>query len=589
MSRIVRSGLLKNLRRRPCTPEATQQTIGQIGEALDDIERAPIVLFDGAIPPGALALYNERTAANPDIGAAAVHFALALGMDAENFVAPAAGNKWVGWLRGRRCADENGNHPEVDPVWFRIHGRDGYEVEVPAGSVLAYTISSQGTRVVASGYDKRSIGSGLDATYSHNGSTVGQEPELNFIDTDSIEWTVTHNGGANRVDIEADAILPPSTEPTYPLTLYFKADHQWSLNGYVEGKLLTGRGGATTGGTVRAYFSPAHFTEPSLPNVIKGQEIQVAYDSDGELAVTDPKAYGPTLGSVDWQTRDPQAGGYLILEGGTIDLDGATGGTFTLTYDGQTTGAIAYDALAATVQTALEGLGNIGAGNISVSGSPGEWGYAFQGALNPMQPPLVIDGTNLTDPGDDYGVTGLNLSGWGPMNGVWNSALTYNGSGIEWETDGSGGSAHPELGPVYLVPRMDTPGNILKPVGTGLLAHDHTLSIDLAAVTVGDHDFQHIHKTAVTCGTPTLDSGASFFNVVSWEHTHGDNRYSGPPLEYNVGGGHAEGDHTAKTTLSHSVSDHSHTGDTTSVYQRVHYKTLIPLERVDNSYEKLGV
>ena len=35
---------------------------------------------------------------------------------------------------------------------------------------------------------------------------------------------------------------------------------------------------------------------------------------------------------------------------------GATGGTFTLTFDGQTTAAIAWDASAATVETALEAL-----------------------------------------------------------------------------------------------------------------------------------------------------------------------------------------------------------------------------------------
>lgn len=47
-----------------------------------------------------------------------------------------------------------------------------------------------------------------------------------------------------------------------------------------------------------------------------------------------------------------------------------TGGTFTLTYDGQTTGAIAYNASAATVDTALEALSNIGAGDVAVTGGP---------------------------------------------------------------------------------------------------------------------------------------------------------------------------------------------------------------------------
>ena len=47
-----------------------------------------------------------------------------------------------------------------------------------------------------------------------------------------------------------------------------------------------------------------------------------------------------------------------------------TGGTFTLTYSGQTTGAIAYNATAATVQAALVALSNIGPGDVAVTGGP---------------------------------------------------------------------------------------------------------------------------------------------------------------------------------------------------------------------------
>lgn len=49
---------------------------------------------------------------------------------------------------------------------------------------------------------------------------------------------------------------------------------------------------------------------------------------------------------------------------------GPTGGTYTLTYSGQTTAGIAYDATAAAVRSALEALSNIGAGNVSTSGGP---------------------------------------------------------------------------------------------------------------------------------------------------------------------------------------------------------------------------
>lgn len=55
----------------------------------------------------------------------------------------------------------------------------------------------------------------------------------------------------------------------------------------------------------------------------------------------------------------------------TITLTNATGGTFTLTFAGATTSALAYNATAATVQTALQALATVGSGNLTVSGSAG--------------------------------------------------------------------------------------------------------------------------------------------------------------------------------------------------------------------------
>ena len=67
----------------------------------------------------------------------------------------------------------------------------------------------------------------------------------------------------------------------------------------------------------------------------------------------------------------------------TLTVTGApTGGTFTVTYSGQTTGTSAYNASAATVQTALEGLSNIAAGEAVVTGSAGgPWTVTFAGTL----------------------------------------------------------------------------------------------------------------------------------------------------------------------------------------------------------------
>ncbi len=55
----------------------------------------------------------------------------------------------------------------------------------------------------------------------------------------------------------------------------------------------------------------------------------------------------------------------------TVTITGSpTGGTFTLTFGGQTTGPIAYNATAAAVATALQALSSIGAGNVTTGGGP---------------------------------------------------------------------------------------------------------------------------------------------------------------------------------------------------------------------------
>jgi PKD repeat protein len=70
------------------------------------------------------------------------------------------------------------------------------------------------------------------------------------------------------------------------------------------------------------------------------------------------------------------AGGYgpfndqLTDEQQTVRATNATGGTFTLTFNGQTTAPIAYNATAAQIDTALEALSNVGANNIQTSGGP---------------------------------------------------------------------------------------------------------------------------------------------------------------------------------------------------------------------------
>jgi hypothetical protein len=103
----------------------------------------------------------------------------------------------------------------------------------------------------------------------------------------------------------------------------------------------------------------------------------------------------------------PTASASTVTEGGPVNEVqrvghiGAFSGTFTLTFSGQTTSAIAWNASAATVQSALEALSNIGTGDVAVvqtqsQGSTKEWQITFQNALGGINVgQITIDTTNL--------------------------------------------------------------------------------------------------------------------------------------------------------------------------------------------------
>lgn len=82
----------------------------------------------------------------------------------------------------------------------------------------------------------------------------------------------------------------------------------------------------------------------------------------------------------------------------------AKAGTFKLTFDGKTTAPIAFDALAAAVQSALVALSNIDSGDVEVTGGPGDengtapYVVTFKGKLAKQNvPELVADATGLTE------------------------------------------------------------------------------------------------------------------------------------------------------------------------------------------------
>lgn len=127
----------------------------------------------------------------------------------------------------------------------------------------------------------------------------------------------------------------------------------------------------------------------------------------------------------------------VVTLGGTA----ATGGTFTLTFTGETTTTIAYNADAATVQSALEGLASYSSGDFAVTGSAGgPWTVTFTGTLAGTNVSLMtIDVSSLTggvnevqtisSPSNPTGGT-FTLS----FNGQTTAAIAYNANAAAVET-----------------------------------------------------------------------------------------------------------------------------------------------------------
>jgi hypothetical protein len=78
----------------------------------------------------------------------------------------------------------------------------------------------------------------------------------------------------------------------------------------------------------------------------------------------------------------------------------ATGGSFTLAFKGESSGEIPFNATAAEVKAALDGIAALGAGQVAVSGEPGgPWSVEFIGTrAGEDVPQLSADASKLTGP-----------------------------------------------------------------------------------------------------------------------------------------------------------------------------------------------
>jgi hypothetical protein len=232
--------------------------------------------------------------------------------------------------------------------------------------------------------------------------------------------------------------------PPYAITASYQNSQFGSGNLYVPGvpsvlhHLVTPPTSASDAEAHSDAHGVAHgFTPYSAANEVQLVTISGSPTSGTFLlgwgnAATSPIAYNATSATVQTALRalvsmPLTAAGINDVQTVTI-TGGPTGGTFTLTFGGQTTSALAFNASPAAVQTALQALSTIGAGNVTVTGVAGtSYVLTFSGQL----------GSAL-----ETGVTGTATSLTGGTPGI-NVAHTTSGAGATYSVAVSGSTGGP--------------------------------------------------------------------------------------------------------------------------------------------------
>lgn len=225
--------------------------------------------------------------------------------------------------------------------------------------------------------------------------------------------------GMRMALLDAAGAVIPGTTTSYSTTSLITAS--LGLN-YEDGQEVTQRNGS---GNICVYYQ----APPTMKNGVI-DEVQVC-TPDGNILKF----------AIGGDTIDRTA----VQEVQTVTITGTpTGGTFTLTYAGQTTAGIAYNAAAAAVLAALEALSNIAPGDVVVGGGPGPGtpytvtfsapignaalmtasGAALTGGVTPaVAVTTTTPGTSALNIGYKAPLTGVNANPNGISLEFWTNAM----------------------------------------------------------------------------------------------------------------------------------------------------------------------
>jgi RHS repeat-associated protein len=218
---------------------------------------------------------------------------------------------------------------------------------------------------------------GLVMKYKYNGA--GWQTEAYATDgAGGASWAAASSESGDNVIEQTDTVYDPDGNPI------LVSERQRFDSDIGMGVLGT----PTVAPFARVYYTAYYYDASNRPTatVNVGTNAGTAYTRPASVPARSSTvlvtSYGYTADSVQ-----------------QVSITGSpTGGTFTLAFNGQTTAAIAYNATAATVQSAIQALSSIGSGNALVAGgSGGPWQIRFAGTLaGAAQPAITANGSGLT-------------------------------------------------------------------------------------------------------------------------------------------------------------------------------------------------
>lgn len=275
---------------------------------------------------------------------------------------------------------------------------------VPSGGTFTATFGGQITAAQPWNETAANFQADLEALSSIGAGNVAVARSGAGSAADPYVWTITFQGALAATNVGG------MTGSGASLTGAGSITHETIQDGHPDGvneiQLLTITGGGTgtlaykldfMGNTTTNYIQYEHFTEASeyaalflalgdilgsdnyvLTNVSWSEhttrvwriEFTGDYESTDvdEMTVVDADVLGTwtTDPAIATDTEGSSSGAQNEIQRFTINF-GPSGGTFDLIFQGQTAAGIAYNVDAATLTTALEGLSNIGAGEVTVT------------------------------------------------------------------------------------------------------------------------------------------------------------------------------------------------------------------------------